>query len=104
MITTYCEEERMFPRKEQTRQATKRVPLISVGQHQFVPVPKGFELEAVEVNIRRTGNRLVVESVSTNGLLALLARLEPIPEDFPDVDAGLGVLDSQVLNVSIPMD
>ncbi len=94
----------MFPRKERIMQATKRVGLISVGQHHLVLVSKGFEREAVEVSIRHTANRLVVESVSTNGLLALLGRLEPIQEDFPDVDAGLGVLDSQMLNVSIPMD
>ena len=39
--------------------------------------------------VSRDGDRLIIEPVRKGGLLALLATLEPIDEDFPDFDAGL---------------
>jgi antitoxin VapB len=39
--------------------------------------------------MHREGNRLVIEPIRKTGLLALLASLEPIDEEFPDFDAGL---------------
>ena len=40
-------------------------------------------------SIRKEGDRLIVEPVKKPGLLALLAALESLDEDFPDVDEGL---------------
>ncbi|MCS6912349.1 MAG: hypothetical protein NZ890_03830, partial [Myxococcota bacterium] len=48
-----------------------------------------FELDADEALIRREEDRLVIEPVRRQGLLATLAALPVIEEDFPDVDAGL---------------
>ena len=43
--------------------------------------------------MRREDDRLVIEPVRRRGLMALLAILPTIEEDFPDVDAGALVLD-----------
>jgi len=44
--------------------------------------------------VYREGNRLIIEPISKKlGLLAVLAELEPLDEDFPDIDEGLLPLD-----------
>ena len=57
-------------------------------------IPKAFELPGDEVMVHREGNRLIIEPISKKlGLLAVLAELEPLDEDFPDIDEGLLPLD-----------
>lgn len=73
--------------------AERQVRLFRNGRNQAIRIPREFEFDAKEVIIRREDNRLVVEPVPKRGLLALLARLKPIDEDFPDVDSGLCSLD-----------
>jgi antitoxin VapB len=73
--------------------AERRVRLFRNGRNQAIRIPREFEFDAEEVIVRRENKRLVVEPVSKRGLLALLARLKPIDEDFPDVDSDLGALD-----------
>ncbi len=41
-------------------------------------------------HIQRAGERLVIETVRKRDLIALLAILDPLEEEFPDVDADLG--------------
>jgi len=67
----------------------RRVRLFRNGRNQAIRIPREFELEGKEAILRREGDRLVLEPVGKRGLLAVLARLRPIPERFPDVDAGL---------------
>ncbi|RBP03126.1 ribbon-helix-helix CopG family protein [Roseiarcus fermentans] len=43
--------------------------------------------------IRREGDRLVVEKPAVTGLIEWLKSIEPLDEEFPDVDAGLLPLD-----------
>ena len=43
--------------------------------------------------IRREGDRLIVEKPEMSGLTDWLKSIEPWGEDFPDVDAGLSLLD-----------
>jgi antitoxin VapB len=45
-----------------------------------------FELPGNEVLMHREGDRLVIEPVPKRGLLALLASMEPLDEDFPEID------------------
>ena len=73
--------------------AERQVRLFRNGRNQAIRIPREFEFDAKEVIIRREDNRLIVEPVPKRGLLALLARLKPIDEDFPDVDSDLGSLD-----------
>ena len=51
------------------------------------------EFEGAKALTRREGDRLVVAPVRKGRLLDLLARLQPLPEKFPDVDDTLAPLD-----------
>ena len=65
------------------------VKLFKNGRNQAVRIPVEFELPGDTALMHREGNRLVIEPIRKAGLLALLATLEPIDEDFPDFDEGL---------------
>ena len=74
---------------------TRRAALFRNGRNQALRIPRVFELPGDEVTIYREGKRLVVEPILKNpGLLAVLAGLKPLEEDFPNVDQGLKPLDS----------
>jgi antitoxin VapB len=83
--------------------AVRHARLFRNGANQAVRIPKEFELPGNEVIIRQEGKRLVIEAVqpqfkkgSPEAILAMLeemAKLGPIDEEFPDVDAGLLPLD-----------
>ena len=73
--------------------AERRVRLFRNGQNQAVRIPREFELDAKEAIIRQEDGRLIIEPVRRLGLLATLATLPSLEEDFPDVDAGLMALD-----------
>ena len=63
------------------------------GRNQAVRIPREFELEGSDAIMRQEGERLIIEPVRKGRLLDLLARLEPLPEGFPDVDDTLVSLD-----------
>lgn len=67
------------------------------GRNQALRIPREFELPGDEVIIHREGDRLILEPVRSRNLLAALAALRPLAEDFPDVDEGLLPLDDVVL-------
>ena len=67
----------------------REVRLFKNGRNQAVRIPVEFELPGDIALMHREGNRLVIEPVHKSGLLALLATLEPLNEDFPDFDADL---------------
>ena len=71
----------------------RRVRLFKNGRNQAVRIPRDFELDGAEAVLWRDGDRLVIEPVRQGGLLDLLARLPPLPDEFPDVDDTLGPLD-----------
>ena len=56
-------------------------------------IPREFELDAEEVVMRREDHRLVIEPVKKKGLLATLASLSDLGEDFPEIDQDLQALD-----------
>lgn len=63
----------------------RHVRLFRNGRNQAVRIPVEFELPGDEALIRRDGNRLVIEPLARRGLSALLAELEPLDEDFPEI-------------------
>ena len=63
----------------------RRVKLFKNGRNQAVRIPREFELPGEDAIIRKEGNRLIIESAPPKSLLALLATLEPIEEDFPPI-------------------
>ena len=73
------------------------VYLLRDGQHQVLTIPHEFALSSTEVLLRKEGNRLIVEPIRPGSLLSLLATLEDIPENFPNVDEGLLPLDDITL-------
>ena len=67
-------------------QPERHVRLFRNGRNQAVRIPRGFELEAEEAIIRKEGNRLIIEPVSSrNPLIELLKSLDPIDEAFPEI-------------------
>jgi antitoxin VapB len=76
-------------------QIERHARLFRNGRNQALRIPRDFELPGNEVIIHKEGNRLIVEPVvKERDLLSLLATLEPIEEEFPDVDEALLPLDN----------
>ena len=71
----------------------RHVRLFRNGRNQAIRIPKEFELDADSAVIRREDDRLIIEPVRKKGLLATLATLPDIQEDFPDIDSSLPPLD-----------
>jgi antitoxin VapB len=66
--------------------AGRHVRLFKNGRNQALRIPREFELPGSEAIIRKEGDRLIVEPVKRPSLLALLATLEPLDEDFPEIE------------------
>ncbi len=64
--------------------AFRHVKLFKNGRNQAVRIPREFELPGEDAIMRREGDRLVIEPAPPRSLLAILAGLKPIDEDFPD--------------------
>lgn len=61
--------------------------LFKNGRNQALHIPREFELPGDEAIIRKDGDRLIIEPIAKKrSLLELLATLEPIDEDFPEID------------------
>lgn len=71
----------------------RHVRLFRNGRNQALRIPREFELDSDEAVITREGDCLVIKPLKKTGLLATLANLEPIDEDFPDIDEDLSELD-----------
>lgn len=72
----------------------RQVKLFRNGRNQAVRIPREFELEGTVVLMHREEDRLIIEPLRRRGLLATLAKLPTLEEEFPDVDRGLLPLDS----------
>jgi antitoxin VapB len=64
----------------------RRVRLFRNGRNQSLRIPREFELPGNEAILRREGGRLVIEPAPPKSLLAVLATLEPLEEDFPPIE------------------
>jgi len=74
-------------------QTQRRVRLFKNGRSQALRIPKAFELPGNEAVIIKEEGMLIVKPVKRPSLLSLLETLEPLDEDFPDVDKELLPLD-----------
>ena len=72
----------------------RHVRLFRNGRNQAVRIPREFEFDTQEAIIRREDGRLVIEPIRKLGLLATLAALPALEDDFPDVDEGMSNLDA----------
>ena len=65
--------------------AERRVRLFKNGRNQAVRIPREFELPGADAIMRREGDRLIIEPARPTSLLAVLATLAPLDEEFPPI-------------------
>lgn len=63
----------------------RAVKLFRNGRNQAVRIPREFELTGEDAIMRKEGDRLIIEPAPSKSLLALLATLSPIEEEFPPI-------------------
>jgi len=64
----------------------RHVKLFKNGRNQAVRIPREFELPGADAIIRKEGQRLIIEAAPPRSLLAILAKLQPLDEDFPPIE------------------
>lgn len=67
-------------------QIERHVKLFKNGRNQAVRIPREFELPGEDAVMRKEGTRLIIEPAAPRSLLALLATLPGLEEDFASVD------------------
>ncbi len=65
--------------------AQRRVKLFRNGRNQAVRIPREWEMPGGEAILRKEGERLIIEPAPPRSLLAVLATLEPLDEEFPPI-------------------
>ncbi len=63
----------------------RHVKLFTNGRNQAVRIPREFELPGEDAIMRKDGSRLIIEAAPPKSLVALLATLSPIDEDFEPI-------------------
>jgi antitoxin VapB len=63
----------------------RRVKLFKNGRNQAVRIPREFELPGEDAIMRKEGERLIIEPAAPKSLLAVLAALTPLDEEFPAI-------------------
>jgi antitoxin VapB len=63
----------------------RHVKLFKNGRNQAVRIPREFELPGEDAIMRKEGERLIIEPTAPKSLLALLATLAPLDEEFPPI-------------------
>lgn len=56
------------------------------GRSRAVRIPSDFDGFGDVVTLRKVGDTVVIEPKHRNRLAAMLATLEPLDEDFPEID------------------
>lgn len=74
-----------MPKQRAQISPERHVKVFKNGRNKAVRIPREFEFPGDEAIMRKEGHRLVIEPVPTKSLLALLAKLAPLPEDFPPI-------------------
>ena len=62
------------------------VKLFKNGRNQAVRIPRDFELPGEDAIIRKDGQRLIIEPAPPRSLLAILATLPTLDEEFPSME------------------
>ena len=63
----------------------RHVRLFRNGRNQAVRIPREFEFPGEDAVMRKEGEKLIIEPAPPRSLLALLATLRPLKEDFPPI-------------------
>ena len=63
----------------------RHVRVFKNGRNKAVRIPREFEFPGEEAIMRKEGDRLIIEPVPPKSLLAVLATLAPLQEEFPPI-------------------
>ena len=63
----------------------RHVKIFKNGRNQAVRIPREFEFRSEEAIMRKEGDRLIIEPAPPRSLLAVLATLRPLNEDFAPI-------------------
>jgi len=63
----------------------RHVKVFKNGRNQAVRIPREFEFSGEDAIMRKEGDRLIIEPAPPKSLLAVLATLAPLEEDFPPI-------------------
>jgi antitoxin VapB len=66
----------------------RHVKLFKNGCNQPLRIPREFELPGEDAIIRKEGQRLIIQPAPPNSLLAILATLATLDEEFPPIEDG----------------
>jgi antitoxin VapB len=69
-----------------TSMAERYVKLFKNGRNQAVRIPREFELPGEDAVIRKEGQRLIIEPAPPQSLLAVLAALPTLDDEFPPIE------------------
>lgn len=72
-----------MPRKTTVKE--RHVKVFKNGRNQAVRIPREFAFPGEDAIMRKEGNRLIIEPAPPKSLLAVLATLQPLSEDFPPI-------------------
>ncbi len=64
----------------------QHIRLLRDHHHQAIHIPHNLELPGTEAIISQEGDRLIIEPIHKRGLAAFLDSLQPIDEDFPEIE------------------
>ena len=64
----------------------RHVELFKNGRNQAVRIPREFELPGEDAIMRKDGHRLILEPAPPQSLLAVLASLPTLEEEFPRIE------------------
>ncbi len=64
----------------------RHVKLFKNGRNQAVRIPREFEQPGEDAIIRKEGQRPIIEPAPPNSLLAILATLATLDEEFPPIE------------------
>jgi antitoxin VapB len=71
--------------KKAAMSAERHVKVFKNGRNRAVRIPREFEFASDEAIMRKEGDRLVIEPAPPKSLLAVLATLRPLEEDFSPI-------------------
>ncbi|WP_137154038.1 AbrB/MazE/SpoVT family DNA-binding domain-containing protein [Rhizobium sp. FKL33] len=68
----------------------RHVKIVLKDGHRAVEIPEEFDFPGDEITMRKEGDRIILEPKREDrDLFEWLRSLEPLDEEFPDVDEGL---------------
>ncbi len=71
--------------KKATVNLERHVKVFRNGRNQAVRIPREFEFPGEDAVMRKDGTRLIIEPAPPKSLMAVLATLGKLDEDFPSI-------------------